>query len=46
MHDRAGEHVLREHAAARGRLSLRDEGLRWAAQGEISVEAVVRVTRA
>ena len=45
IHDRAPEHVLREHAAARGMRSLRDDGMRWAAQGVISLEEVVRVTR-
>jgi general secretion pathway protein E len=45
IHDRAAEHVLREHAAARGMRSLRDDGMRWAAQGVISLEEVVRVTR-
>lgn len=45
IHDRASEQVLREHALARGMRSLRDDGLRWAAQGVVSLEEVVRVTR-
>jgi general secretion pathway protein E len=45
IHDRASEQVLRDHAVAQGMRSLRDDGMRWAAQGAISLEEVVRVTR-
>jgi general secretion pathway protein E len=45
IHDRASEQVLRDHAVAHGMRSLRDDGMRWAAQGAISLEEVVRVTR-
>ena len=45
IHDRASERALREHALATGMRSLRDDGMRWAAQGLISLEEVVRVTR-
>jgi general secretion pathway protein E len=45
IHDRASEQALREQATTRGMRSLRDDGLRWAAQGVISLEEVVRVTR-
>ncbi len=45
IHDRSSEQALREYATARGMRSLRDDGLRWAAQGVISLEEVVRVTR-
>jgi general secretion pathway protein E len=45
IHDRASEQALREHAASRGMASLRDDGMRWAEQGVISLEEVVRVTR-
>ena len=45
VHDRASEQVLRDHAVAHGMRSLRDDGMRWAAQGAISLEEVVRVTR-
>jgi general secretion pathway protein E len=45
IHDRASEQVLRTHVVSRGMLSLRDDGMRWAAQGVISLEEVVRVTR-
>ena len=45
IHDRVAEQVLREHASARGMSTLRNDGMRWAAQGVISLEEVVRVTR-
>jgi len=45
IHDRASEQALRAHAASRGMRSLRDDGMRWAGQGVISLEEVVRVTR-
>jgi len=45
IHDRASEQTLRAHVVARGMRSLRDDGMRWAAQGVISLEEVVRVTR-
>ncbi|HVR82649.1 MAG TPA: type II secretion system ATPase GspE [Luteimonas sp.] len=45
IHDRASEQTLREHAVSRGMRSLRDDGMRWAGQGLISLEEVVRVTR-
>ena len=45
IHDRASEQTLREHALARRMRSLRDDGMRWAGQGLISLEEVVRVTR-
>jgi general secretion pathway protein E len=45
IHDRASEQVMRSHAVANGMRSLRDDGMRWAAQGVISLEEVVRVTR-
>jgi general secretion pathway protein E len=45
IHDRASEQTLREHAASRGMRSLRDDGMRWASQGVISLEEVIRVTR-
>jgi len=45
IHDRASEQALRAHALSRGMRSLRDDGMRWAAQGVISLEEVVRVTR-
>lgn len=45
IHDRASEQVLRSHMLARGMRSLRDDGMRLAAQGIISLEEVVRVTR-
>jgi general secretion pathway protein E len=45
IHDRASEQTLRAHVQARGMRSLRDDGMRWAGQGIISLEEVVRVTR-
>jgi general secretion pathway protein E len=45
MHDRASEQALRAHVVSRGMRSLREDGMRWAAQGAISLEEVVRVTR-
>ncbi|HEY8067693.1 MAG TPA: type II secretion system ATPase GspE [Burkholderiales bacterium] len=45
IHDRASERTLREHAVSRGMRTLRDDGMRWAGQGVISLEEVVRVTR-
>ena len=45
IHDRGSEQVLRTHALSHGMRSLRDDGMRWAAQGVISLEEVVRVTR-
>jgi general secretion pathway protein E len=45
IHDRASEQALRAHAVARGMKSLRDDAMRWAAAGVISLEEAVRVTR-
>jgi general secretion pathway protein E len=45
IHDRTSEQALRAHVLSRGMRSLRDDGMRWAAQGVISLEEVVRVTR-
>jgi general secretion pathway protein E len=45
IHDRVSEQALRAHVLMRGMRSLRDDGMRWAAQGMISLEEVVRVTR-
>jgi general secretion pathway protein E len=45
IHDRTAEQTLREHALAHGMRSLRDDGMRLAGAGLISLEEVVRVTR-
>ncbi|MDB5811146.1 MAG: gspE [Betaproteobacteria bacterium] len=45
IHDRASEQTLRAHVAKNGVRSLREDGLRWVAQGATSLEEVVRVTR-
>ncbi|MEO8158214.1 MAG: type II secretion system ATPase GspE [Betaproteobacteria bacterium] len=45
IHDRASEQTLRAHVLSRGMRSLREDGMRWAGQGVISLEEVVRVTR-
>ena len=46
IHDGAAEASLRDHALKRGMIQLRDDGLRWVAEGRTTVEEVVRVTRA
>ncbi|MDO8464924.1 MAG: type II secretion system ATPase GspE [Gallionella sp.] len=46
VYDRASEQMLRAHAVSHGMRSLRDDGMRLTAQGLISLEEVVRVTRA
>lgn len=46
IHDRADEQALRAHATRRGMASLRADGLRLAAAGTVSLEEVLRVTRA
>ncbi len=45
IHDRASEQRLREYALNHGMRSLRNDGIRWVAQGMTSLEEVVRVTR-
>ena len=45
IHDRASEHALRDYGISCGTRSLRDDGMRLAAEGAISLEEVVRVTR-
>ena len=45
IHDHASEQALRDYAVAGGMRSLRDDGMRLAAEGTISLEEVVRVTR-
>ena len=45
IHDRSSEQTLRSHVMSRGMRSLREDGMRWAGQGVISLEEVVRVTR-
>lgn len=45
VHDRASEQDLREYVISTGMRSLRDDGMRLAAQGITSLEEVVRVTR-
>ncbi|EIL88493.1 type II secretion system protein E [Rhodanobacter fulvus Jip2] len=46
IHDRIDEQTLRERAGAHGMGSLREDGMRLAAEGTVSVEEVLRVTRA
>jgi general secretion pathway protein E len=46
IHDRVDEQTLREHASACGMGSLRADGMRLAAAGTVSLEEVLRVTRA
>ncbi len=45
IHDRASEQALRAHAVERGMKSLREDAMRWAEAGVISLEEAVRVTR-
>ena len=46
IHDRADEQTLRQRASACGMGSLREDGMRLAAGGTVSLEEVLRVTRA
>jgi general secretion pathway protein E len=46
VHDSAAESAIREHGVKRGMTMLRDDGLRWVAAGDTTVEEVLRVTRA
>lgn len=45
IHDRASEGDLRDHARAHGMQGIRQDGLRWVAQGMTSLEEVLRVSR-
>ncbi len=45
IHDRSSEQILRAHVLARGMRSLREDGMRLAARGVISLDEVLRVTR-
>jgi general secretion pathway protein E len=45
IHDRAADSDLRLHARANGARSLRDDGLRYLADGITSPEELIRVTR-
>ena len=46
IHDRVDEQTLREYASAHGMGSLRADGMRLATDGMVSLEEVLRVTRA
>ena len=46
VHDSAAESAIRAHGQARGMTMLRDDGLRWVATGDTTVEEILRVTRA
>lgn len=45
IHDRVSEQSLRDYALQQGMRTLRDDGMRWAENGLVSLEEVVRVTR-
>ena len=45
IHDVAAEQQLRQYVAARGMTNLREDGMRWAAAGDTTLEEVLRVTR-
>jgi general secretion pathway protein E len=46
IHEGASESVLRDEAARNGWISLYEDGLRWVAAGETTLEEVMRVARA
>jgi general secretion pathway protein E len=46
IHDNTGEQELRDYATAHGMAGLREDGMRWVAAGETSLEEVLRVTKA
>lgn len=45
IHDAEAEDKIRDHAASLGMHNLREDGMRWVANGETSLEEVLRVTR-
>jgi general secretion pathway protein E len=45
IHDGEGEHALRQHAEKRGMRNLRQDGMRWIAEGITTPEEILRVTR-
>lgn len=46
IHERASDQVIRNHCRAGGELRpLKDDGLRWVASGDTTLEEVLRVTR-
>jgi len=46
IHDVGSEQALRSYAGRHGMHSLREDGFRWVAAGETTVEEILRVTRA
>jgi general secretion pathway protein E len=46
VHGNAGEQDIRDYAIAHGMAGLREDGMRWVAVGETSLEEVLRVTKA
>ena len=46
VHERAADHALRDYAMTTGTLRpLREDGLRWVAGGDTTLEELLRVTR-
>jgi general secretion pathway protein E len=45
IHERAGESAYRRYGHEQGLVTLRDDGLRWVADGSTSVSELLRVTR-
>lgn len=45
IHDQVSEQSLRDYALEQGMRTLRDDGMRWAETGLVSLEEVYRVTR-
>ena len=46
VHERAADQALRDYALSSGAFRpLRDDGLRWVASGDTTLEELLRVTR-
>jgi general secretion pathway protein E len=45
IHERAGETAYRQHGQKQGMVTLREDGVRWLADGTTSVAELLRVTR-
>ena len=45
IHDAVSEHEIRAYALSKGMRNLRQDGMRWVASGETSLEELLRVTK-
>ena len=45
VHERATEQQMRDHAVANNMIPLRQDGMRWVAEGKTSLQEVLRVTK-